>query len=91
MFAPKAFLVAFLALGAAADNCYYCSWASYGNPEGPTYECGDKCGYKYYSTSQPNWHCWKSTHAMNKCFKDCCKKAGKVPSTSNCDVLGTCW
>lgn len=91
MHAPRSFAIALLALGATADRCLYCSWADYSNPEAPTYDCGVKCGYKHLSTSEPNWHCWITDHAMNDCFKKCCRAADKVPVSSKCTVLGDCF
>lgn len=91
MLAPKVLLATVFALGAAADNCYWCAYPSYTNPQYPTYDCGKKCGYKHYSTSEPNWKCWASTHEMNSCFKKCCEKAGKEAVKGKCTVLGNCW
>ncbi|SPO07271.1 uncharacterized protein DNG_09965 [Cephalotrichum gorgonifer] len=73
------FAASFLVLGAAAADtwCYYCHddlGDESGKGQYPTYNCGDKCGYKYYHTSN-DMKCWRSDHGMNDCIKGCCADA----------------
>ncbi|KAJ5483222.1 hypothetical protein N7530_002468 [Penicillium desertorum] len=82
-------LLSLFLLGAVADTkCYFCSTASYLSPEAPTHSCGEKCGYQYYHDIK----CWRSDHAMNDCFKNCCEEGNMVATHYNCDnVLSECY
>lgn len=86
-----AFTILAVASQSLADHCYYCTDTVPGNifPTYPTYDCGKKCGYKYYST-EDNFKCWKSTHKMNKCFKDCCKASDTRADSIECGIFSWC-
>jgi len=57
----------------------------------PTYNCGVKCGYKYYHTGN-EWKCWRSTAKMNTCFKNCCNAGAsrKEAKYINCGFGSLC-
>ncbi|KAF9582092.1 hypothetical protein BGW38_000652 [Lunasporangiospora selenospora] len=77
-------------------NYHFCSSSvcSEFRAQGPTYDCGNKNGYKYYIapgtgdayTSQK----WESTVAMNDGFQKCCLKSRKY-ACSNKKAAGVDW
>ncbi|OJD10796.1 hypothetical protein ACJ73_09695 [Blastomyces percursus] len=94
---PLASTLALLTLSASViadasdSSCYFCYKGPPSNGKGqfPTYECGDKCGYKYYHTAN-DMKCWRSTHPMNDCFIECCEKEGKKAWAFPCSISYDC-
>ncbi|KAH8585481.1 hypothetical protein B0O99DRAFT_710197 [Bisporella sp. PMI_857] len=74
------FMLLLLPLEAIAATCYFCQDGNKVGAVAPTYKCGKKCHKDNYDTTFDTYHCWKDGKNPT-CFKNCCKRGGKVVGT----------